>query len=585
MSINLLDVQRAEPQPPAPDADLFTCLRAATKIVDAAERFLAPLRPTIWFAIGMIQDPDATEAEKEEAVERVTCDLEPRWHVMDLRVWDELARRVSARGTRWKTVKRDALRSAVWLAFWDELNTPQTLRFHPEGWLVDEAGHKLAVAPGELPCVFADRWASSRARKLAEAQALDMTRDTYEQSRGRSAWSARSDVSPSSVPLASGDDVDRDADPAYLLLEREMAEDTAAQCAAVRRYATPAQRRLLTAWLAQLAEGGSLADAARDAGLPIVRSERQTVGAYLATWLAAVEGRVKSRTHAHYGELIRLYVLPTLGKVALAKLTAAQLEALYTALLKRGLSPTTVHHIHAVVRTALGRAERQEIIPRNVAALAAAPRMRRIEMPVLTADEARRLLDVARGERLEALYVLALSTGMRQGELLGLRWREVDLDRATARVTATLQNTGTRRELAAPKTHRSKRQIALTLSAVSVLRAHRARQAEERLRAGAAWTDWDLVFCNQLGGPLQKGNVLVKDFVPLLKRAGVRRVRFHDLRHTAATLLLGHGVPVKVVSELLGHASIAITLDIYAHVLPDMQAQAAEVMEAALGAR
>ncbi|HET9110690.1 MAG TPA: site-specific integrase, partial [Ktedonobacterales bacterium] len=183
------------------------------------------------------------------------------------------------------------------------------------------------------------------------------------------------------------------------------------------------------------------------------------------------------------------------------------------------------------------------------------------------------------------LYVLALSTGMRQGELLGLRWREVDLDRATARVTATLQKTGARLELAAPKTHRSKRQIALTPSAVSVLHAHRARQAEERLRAGAAWADWDLVFCNQVGGPLQKGNVLVKDFVPLLKRAGVRRVRFHDLRHTAATLLLGRGVPVKVVSELLGHASIAITLDVYAHVLPDMQAQAAEVMEAALGTR
>lgn len=189
------------------------------------------------------------------------------------------------------------------------------------------------------------------------------------------------------------------------------------------------------------------------------------------------------------------------------------------------------------------------------------------------------------GGRLEALYVLALSTGMRQGELLGLRWREVDLDHATARVTATLQKTPVGLELATPKTHRSNRQIALMLSAVSALRAHRARQAEERLRAGVAWTEWDLVFCNQVGGPLQKGNVLAKGFVPLLQRASVRRVRFYDLRHTAAALLLGRGVPVKVVSELLGHASIAITLDIYAHVLPDMQAQAAEVMEAALGTR
>lgn len=321
----------------------------------------------------------------------------------------------------------------------------------------------------------------------------------------------------------------------------------------------------------------------RNSGIPITPSDRQTVASYVVGWLAAIESQIKPRTHLRYAELLRLHVVPTLGKVALVKLTPTQLEALYGALLKQGLSPTTVHHVHAVMRTALARAERQGIVQRNVAALAAAPRLRRREMHTLTSAEARRVVEAARGERLEALYILALSTGMRQGEVLGLRWRDVDFEHATLHITATLQNTATGLTLTSPKTHRSNRQIALTPSAVAALRTHRARQAEERLRAGTAWLEQDLVFCTQRGGPLYKGNLLADSFFPLLARAGVRRVRFHDLRHTAATLLLSRGVPVKVVSELLGHASVAITLDIYAHVLPDMQAQATAAMEAVLG--
>ena len=200
-------------------------------------------------------------------------------------------------------------------------------------------------------------------------------------------------------------------------------------------------------------------------------------------------------------------------------------------------------------------------------------------------EEARTLLAVAQGDRWEALYVLALHTGMRQGELLALRWRDVDLARGTLQVRATLQRT---KEdgytLTAPKTKHSQRRIKLGTAAVEALSAHRARQAEERLALGAIWDGThDLVFPNTLGKPMDGIHLLRREFLPLLERAGLPRIRFHDLRHTAATLLLGRGVNPKIVSEMLGHASISITLDIYSHVLPDMQDQAAAAMDAALG--
>jgi integrase len=221
-----------------------------------------------------------------------------------------------------------------------------------------------------------------------------------------------------------------------------------------------------------------------------------------------------------------------------------------------------------------------------VSEMADVPRMAEHELHVLDREQVRRLLETASGDRLEALYVLAISTGMRQGELLALRWSDVDLDQRTVRVRSTLQRT---KEdgyiLAAPKTKGSRRQITLSTTARDALRAHRARQAAERLAAGPAWLGkYDLVFLNSVGNPLDGMNLLHYHFYPLLNRAGLPRIRFHNLRHTAATLLLGRGVNPKIVSEMLGHASIGITLDIYSHVLPDMQAQAAAAMGAALGA-
>jgi integrase len=174
-------------------------------------------------------------------------------------------------------------------------------------------------------------------------------------------------------------------------------------------------------------------------------------------------------------------------------------------------------------------------------------------MRTLSPEEARRLLSIARADRLEALYVVAITTGLRQGELLGLRWREVDLDDRTLRVVGSLQRIpGQGPTIVEPKTPRSRRLVMLGEEATEALWRHRSRQQEERVHAGSAWADIDLVFTNAVGRPLNPGNVRDRSFEPLLERAALPRLRFHDLRHTAATLLLGAGVHPKVVSEMLG---------------------------------
>jgi integrase len=223
------------------------------------------------------------------------------------------------------------------------------------------------------------------------------------------------------------------------------------------------------------------------------------------------------------------------------------------------------------------------LVPRNVSELVDAPQMHRQEMKVWTARQTRTFLTAVSGVRLAALYTLALSTGMRQGELFGLRWKDVDLSGAKLSVVTAVQRShsaGTR--LAHPKTASGRRTIALTtlgsFNAVEALRSHRVRQGEERQAWGAEWKDMDLVFTDTLGGPLRGNNLERRHFGPLMRVAGVPRIRFHDLRHTAATLMIAAGVPVKVVSEMLGHADVGTTLRIYAHVLPNMRRDAADVL-------
>lgn len=220
---------------------------------------------------------------------------------------------------------------------------------------------------------------------------------------------------------------------------------------------------------------------------------------------------------------------------------------------------------------------------RNVAELVDPPRPTRHEMAVFSPEQARAFLAAAADNRLEALYVLAITTGMRQGELLGLRWRDVDLGDGYLQVKATMQRTkGKGIGLAHPKMAGSRRRIALTGMAVAALKHHRTEQKEERLKTGSTWEDQDLVFCNGHGRPIEQSNLTRRSFKPLLRKVSLPEIRFHDLRHTAATIYLRKRVPPKVVSEMLGHSQVGITLNIYSHVLPDMQREATEAMESAL---
>jgi integrase len=320
---------------------------------------------------------------------------------------------------------------------------------------------------------------------------------------------------------------------------------------------------------------------ARQDGLPLA-GERQTVRRYLESWLESARPSVRPRTWERYEQYVRLHAIPELGHLTLAKLGPQHLQRLYASRLESGLSATSVAHLHAVLHRALGQAARWGLVPRNVASLATPPRIRRQEMATLSPEQARALLETAQGDRLHALYVVALSTGMRQGELLALKWRDVDLDAARLQVRATLQRVGDGFDFAEPKTARSRRQVALTATAIAALRRHRVAQAEERLRMGAAWEDNDLVFANEVGRPIEATNLIRRSFHPLLERAVLPRIRFHDLRHTAATLMLGRGVHPKVVAEMLGHSQIAVTLDLYSHVTPTMQREATAALDAVL---
>jgi integrase len=207
------------------------------------------------------------------------------------------------------------------------------------------------------------------------------------------------------------------------------------------------------------------------------------------------------------------------------------------------------------------------------------------EMHPLSAPEARRLLEAASGDRLEALYVLAVHTGMRRGELLGLKWDDVDLDASTVRVRRTLTRPGNGRRIALgePKTKRSSRTVRLTPRAVEALKRYRARQAEEKLKAGGVYQDRGLVFAGAIGNLINPSNLRQRSFAPLLSRAGLPRITFNDLQHTCASLLFSKNVRPKFVQELLGHASVTITLDTYSHMLPGMGGEAANAIGEALG--
>ena len=299
-------------------------------------------------------------------------------------------------------------------------------------------------------------------------------------------------------------------------------------------------------------------------------------------WLKdAVQGTVRQSTYEVYGHMIRPHIVPGLGRLKLKNLTPAHVRAFYRDLLNSGLSPATVHKMHVVLHKALDGAVSDGLIPRNIAKGVKVPQAlaKRREIRSLTPEQARALLEAARGDRLEALYVLALNTGLRQGELLALKWEDVELEDAVQRVGSTITRSGGKVDVGPPKTNKSRRSVGLAASAMEALRDHLARQLEEMERIGSLYHPGGFVFANESGGIINPSNLRNRSFARLLKRAGLPKIRFHDLRHTCATLLLSRNVDPKIVSEMLGHSSVSITLDIYSHVLPTMQKNAVQALE------
>ena len=329
----------------------------------------------------------------------------------------------------------------------------------------------------------------------------------------------------------------------------------------------------------------------RDGGL-LHDAGKLTVGEYLDRWLAdSVKGRVRETTYANYAYITHKHVSPALGHVKLKTLTPAHVRGFYGEKARTNLSASTVKKMHVVLRKSLSQAVSDGLIPRNAADGVKPPRVGAPgeEIKPLGSEECAAFLEASRGERLEALYVLAIHCGLREGELLALRWEDVDLE--AVRPAVLVRRTLTRGEegrgwVVGASTKSGKgRRVRLTRRAVTALKDHRKRQLEERMRLAGLWQDQGLVFAGETGSLFNPSNLRNRSFKRIKARSGVREdLRFHDLRHTCATLLLSEGVNAKVVSEMLGHASITITLNIYSHVLPDMQDSAADAMEAALGA-
>jgi integrase len=317
-------------------------------------------------------------------------------------------------------------------------------------------------------------------------------------------------------------------------------------------------------------------------GLPIA-AERTTVGQLLTEWLETTGKRtLRPSTSRSYRMIVRRHLNPHLGRIQLAKLTPAQVQGYLETKLASGLSSRTVAYHHAILRRVLNQAVKWGLIARNVATLVDVPRQERYQARALTLEETRQFLAGLHDHRLEALFTVAVAVGLRKGEILGLQWSDVDLDAGTIFVWQQLQWIEGKLQFVPLKTERSRRTIALPAVAVAALRAHKIRHLEERLKAGTDWEDWGLVFTTPHGTPVDPRN-LTRTFHGILNQAGLPRIRFHDLRHSCATLLLAQGVDARTIMEVLGHSQISLTLNTYAHVMPQMQREAMARLDTVLG--
>jgi integrase len=316
--------------------------------------------------------------------------------------------------------------------------------------------------------------------------------------------------------------------------------------------------------------------AERDLGRNI-RSSRQTVGQYLDHWLdICARPRLRAKSFRDYSSLLARYVRPHLGSRSFGELSSAEIQTLYSALLNRKLSARTICYTHAVLFSALRQAVRWKLLLTNPAEDVYLPRQPRRRFTVFDVGQARQFIAAISGHEHEALFALALTTGMRPSEYLALTWTDFNLECGTVSVSKTLEWRKGGWCFEDTKRERSRRMVKLQNWVMALL-----RRLNEKARAAEA-KPGDLVFTSHCGGPIHEAKFVGRYFKPLLESAGLPNIRLYDLRHTAATLALAAGVSPKIVSEQLGHASVAFTLEVYSHVLPHMQDTAAMKVEALL---
>jgi integrase len=306
---------------------------------------------------------------------------------------------------------------------------------------------------------------------------------------------------------------------------------------------------------------------------------RLTVQEYMEEWLQTAKSSLRPKIGQQYEQLARNYIFPNLGRLFLTDLKLTQVENLYQDLSVKGKHPRTVRYVHSVLHRALERAVRQELIVRNPAHGATLPRRTQKEMKILDESQICRFLVAAHDTKYEAIYHLAITTGMRQGELLGLSWADIDWASGRLSVRRQLQRiTGSGFELSEPKTSAGRRTIQLGQGTLNALRRHQEKQQFLKAVAGDRWQEQDLIFTSSVGTPLDQSN-LMKEYIKILSDAGLPRIRFHDLRHTAASLMINHGIPINLVSRILGHSKPSVTLDIYSHVYSGQQEEVARLMD------